>query len=140
MKIPAYQMHKVMKVYAKQLSHSKIPSRQNKHGNTSFSDKISLSAKGKQKAIIDKITNDIVNRITKFGPKDAVEHEIVNKLQKKIGKKVDFGQEQKPRFVFNVIDEKNVKATTSLSVEESGFLIEHLERLTKEMVDKNMGS
>ncbi len=140
MKIPAYQMHKVMKMYAKQLSQSKILDRQNNRGEIPFSDKISISAKGKRKAIIDKITNDIVNRITGLGPNDAVDHEIVNKTQEKIGKKVDLGPEQKPLFVFNVIDEKNEKATTSLSVEESGFLIEHLEQLTKEMVDKNMDS
>jgi hypothetical protein len=140
MKIPAYQMHKVMRVYAKQLSRRKMLDRQNNRGDTSFSDQISISAKGKRKAVIDKVTKDIVNRITGFGPKDTVDHEIANKPQEKIGEKIAFGQEQKPRFVFNIIDEKNEKATTSLTVEASGFLIEHLELLTKKMVDKNMGS
>ncbi len=140
MEIPAYQIHKVMKVYTKQLSQSKIIERQKALGNKSSNDKINISAKGKRQAVIDKVANDIVNRITTFGPKEEVDHEIVDQLEKEIGKKVDFRQKQTSQFVFNVIDENNKKTTTSLSVEDSSFLLGRLEQLTKDMVDKKMES
>ncbi len=138
MQIPPYQIHKVMKVYTRQLSHGKFLKRQSTDGDTPSSDQISLFAKEKRQAVIDRVTNEIVDRITKLGHRESVDHKIVDQLQKSTGKKIDFSPKQKSQFVFNVIDDKNEKITNSLSVEDSGFLIEHLERLTKEMVDKNM--
>ena len=140
MDIPAYQIHKVMKVYTKQLSQSKIIERQKAIGQKSSTDtdKVNISDTGKRQAVIDKVAENIVNRITQFGPKDEVEHEIVNQLQEEIGRKVDFKEKQNAQFVFNVIDEKNKKTTTSLSVEDTGFLLKRLEELAKEIVDKKM--
>lgn len=138
MEIPTYQIHRVMKVYTKQLSQSKMLERQKALGKKPLMDKINISAEGKRQAIIDKVASDVVQRITNFGPRDEFDQEIVDRLEDEIGRKVDFQMSQDTKFVFNVIDDKNEKRTNTLSVEDSNFLIRRLEQLAKEAVDRNM--
>ncbi|NIV99790.1 hypothetical protein GWN26_11935, partial [Candidatus Saccharibacteria bacterium] len=40
-------------------------------------------------------------------------------------------------FVFNVIDDLNKKTTTALSVKDTKFLIDRLEQLAKDAVEKD---
>ncbi len=138
MEIPTYQIHRVMKVYTKQLSQSKMLERQKALGQKPSMDRINISAEGKRKAIIEKVASDVVERITNFGPRDEFDQEIVNQLEQEIGQKVTFQKAGNAQFVFNVIDANNEKKTTSLSVEGSDFLIKRLEQLAMEAVDKNM--
>ena len=137
MEIPIYQIHKVMKVYTRQLSQSKMLEKQKKQGDKFSMDKISISIEGKRQAIIEKVANDVVERITNFGPKDEFDQEIVEKLEQEIGGKVKFKQNKASTFVFNVIDEENKKTTNTVSVKNSNCLLNRLEQLTKEVVNKN---
>jgi len=139
MEIPTYQIHKVMRVYTKQLTQSKLLERSNAPGSTSM-DQISISTEGKRQAIIDQVAADIVDRITSFGPRDEFDQEIVDKLESEIGRKVDFNKAKKPEFVFNTIDKENGKKTSTIPVDDSRFLINRLEDLAKEAVDRNMES
>lgn len=138
MEIPTYQIHKVMRVYTKQLTQSKLLERSS--GSKASVDQISISTEGKRQAIVDQVAADIVERITSFGPRDEFDQEIVNKLEDEIGRKVDFNKTKKPEFVYNTIDEANGKKTSTISVDDSRFLINRLEDLAKEAVDRNMES
>jgi len=136
--IPTYQIHKVMKVYTRQLSQSKMLEKQKAVAGKSSMDKINISAEGKRQAIIEKVASDVVERITSFGPKDEFDQEIVDKLEQEIGGKVEFKQNKSSTFVFNVIDSENNKTTNTVSVKNSDYLLNRLEQLTKEAVNKNM--
>lgn len=138
MEIPTYQIHKVMKVYTRQLSQSKMLEKQKGVAGKSSMDKINISAEGKRQAIIEKVASDVVERITSFGPKDEFDQEIVDKLEQEIGGKVKFKQNKSSTFVFNVIDSENNKTTNTVSVKNSDYLLNRLEQLTKEAVNKNM--
>ena len=138
MEIPTYQIHKVMKVYTRQLSQSKMLEKQKATAGKSSMDKINISAEGKRQAIIEKVANDVVERITSFGPKDEFDQEIVDKLEQEIGGKVEFKKSRSSTFEFNVIDEDNNKTTNTVSVKNSEYLLNRLEQLTKEAVNKNM--
>ena len=140
MEIPTYQIHKVMRVYTKQLTQSKLLDRGKTSGGKSSMDQISISTAGKRQAIIDQVAADIVDRITNFGPRDEFDKEIVDKLESEIGQKVDFHKAKKSEFVFNTIDEEKGKTTSSIPVDDSRFLINRLEDLAKEAVDRNMES
>jgi hypothetical protein len=140
MEIPTYQIHKVMRVYTKQLTQSKLLERSRTSGSKSSMDQISISTEGKRQAIIDQVAADIVDRITSFGPRDEFDQEIVDKLESEIGRKVDFNKAKKPEFVFNTIDKENGKKTSTIPVDDSRFLINRLEDLAKEAVDRNMES
>lgn len=140
MEIPTYQIHRVMKDYTRQLSQTKMLERQKALGKKPTMDRINISAEGKRQAIIDKVAADVLERITNFGPKDEFDQKIVAQLESEIGRKVDFRAADTSEFVFNVIDGDNEKRTTSLSVEDSSFVIKRLEQLVKEAVDRNMES
>lgn len=138
MHIPSHQIHNVLKVYSKQLSQTRMLARQKALGHSAPTDKVNISAEAKRQSIIDKVAADIVERITRSGPQDSVDHEIMGKLEDEIGQPVSFEDEQDGKFIFNVIDGNNEKTTNSLDVGNSGFLIKRLEQLAKEAVDKNM--
>lgn len=138
MEIPTYQIHKVMQVYSRQLSQSKVLERQKAHGGRSSMDKINISNAAKRKAIIEKVVSDVVERITNFGPKDEVDHEIIDRLEQEIGGKVEFKRDTASTFQYNMIDRDNRKTTNTVPVENSDYLLNRLEQLAKEAVDKNM--
>lgn len=140
MEIPTYQIHKVMRVYTKQLTESKLLERSKVLGGKSSMDQINISTQGKRQAIIDQVAADIVDRITTFGPRDEIDQEIVDKLESEIGQKVDFNKAKKSDFVYNTFDEENGKTTSTISVDDSRFLINRLEDLAKEAVNRNMES
>ena len=136
MYVPSYQIHNVLKVYGKQVSQSRIIDRQKSTGTQQSVDKISISAEGKRKMVIDKVAAGIVDRITQFGPQDQIDHEIVSHLEGEVGHSIDFNTGND--FVFNVIDDENNKKMETLSMEGSNFLTERLEQIAKAAIDKNM--
>lgn len=138
MQIPSYQIHNVLKVYSKQVSQTRIIERNKTLGKKLGSEKINLSAEGKRKAIIERVAADIVDRITNYGPQNDVDHEIVDQISTELGKEINFKKNTEHQFIFNVIDGNNNKTKTTLSVEDSNFVIKRLDQLAKEAVDKNM--
>lgn len=137
MQIPSHQIHNVLKVYSKQLSQARALERRKVLSQQPGEDKISLSAGGKRKAIIEKVAADIVERITQSGPRDNVDQEIVDKLENELGHTIEFDK-QNNNFVFNVIDKDNEKTTTAFQMNNTEYFMKRLEQLAKEAVDKNM--
>lgn len=139
MELSAFQIHKVMKIYTKQLSQSKMAQRQKALGMNEkpTPDTIEISQEGRNRAVMDKVAKDIVDRITRHGPIDNVDRYIMDKLEQETGKKFAFKQEKASEFVFNVIDD-DTKTTTSLSVEDTSFLLNRMEQLAKEAVEKDI--
>lgn len=140
MYIPSYQIHNVLKVYSRQVSQSRIIERQKKLDDNASADRINISAEGKRKVIIEKVASDIVERITRFGPQDNIDHSILNQLQDEIGQEIEFDKGDDSKFVYNTIDDNNNKQTNSLPVNGSSFLVERLQEIAQEEVDKNMES
>lgn len=138
MHIPTHQIHNVLKVYSKQLSQTRLLERQKALDEKPPTDKINISAVAKRQSIIDKVAADIVERISRSGPQDDVDKEIVDKLEGEIGHHVSFKGQNEGKFVFNVINGDNEKTTNAIEVGNPLFLIKRLEQLAKEAVDKNM--
>ena len=140
MHVPSYQIHNVLKVYSRQVSQSRILERQKRLGAIPSVDSINLSSEGKRKVVIDKVAADIVDKITRFGPQDRVEHNIVNQLQDELGQKVEINGKKGTDFVYNTIDNNNNKTTNKLPVNGSSFLTTRLKQIAQEEVNKNMES
>ena len=140
MYIPSYQIHNVLKVYSRQVSQSRIIERQKNLGDSQAVDRINISTEGKRKVIIEKVASDIVDRITRFGPQDNIDHTIMSQLQDELGQEIEFNNTNDSEFVYNTIDNNNNKQTNTLSVNGSSFLVERLQRIAQEEVDKNMES
>jgi hypothetical protein len=138
MQIPSYQMHNVLNVYRKQFTRNELSQRQNTGEVTAPGDRVSLSSEGKRQAIIEKVTAEIVERITNFGPQEALDHEIINQLEQDTGTLVTFGDPQNAKFIYNFIDANNEKASATLSINDSDGLVNRLEELAKEAVGKTI--
>ena len=138
MYISSYQMHNVLADYTKRLEKNRGPKAQRPAGAKSPVDTISISVGGKRQAVIDKVAANIVDRIKRFGPQDDVDREIVNQLKDEMHTQGKFKGQDTVEFVFNVIDGKTDKTTNKLTTEDSSVLLKHLEKLTKEAVEKNM--
>ena len=141
MHIPSYQIQNVLKVYSRQLSQGKILARHRTvGGNEPSAENVSISAKGKRAAIIEKVTASIIDKITTIGPREKLEYEIADQVEKELGQKINFTQKKEAKFSFTAIDENNVKTTRTLSVEDSKFVIRRLTELARQAADNNMES
>ena len=140
MHIPSYQINNVIKVYSKQISQNRLAERQKNLGSdfSASLDSINISEEGKRQTIINKVSEDILERITNHGPKDETEQQIVDRLNKEISGQLKGYNKKEQQFVFNFIGENNEKVTSTLSVEDSKIVSRRLEQLVKETIDKNM--
>ena len=136
MVISTYQVNNILRVYGNQLRHNRISSKSN-DGNVPQSDKISISVEAKRRAVIDKISSDIIEKITQYGPHDNIEEEVFKKLENEYGANLAITENTPADLIFKVIDE-NGETMNSLSVEDSKFLKHKLEEITKETVNNNM--
>jgi hypothetical protein len=138
MQIPSYQIQNVLKVYSRQLSQGKMLGK-NKFANPNIAsaDSVTISPEGKRQAIIDKVASNIVDKIITEGPKAKNEEEITSKIKQELGKEINFTKE-KNQFTYTKIDENNQKATHTLSVEDSKFIVDRMTELAKEVANNNM--
>lgn len=138
MHISTYQVHNVLRAYGKQLSLSKRAARNKNVMPPNRSDNITISAEARRKAIIEKVTTDIVERIVRFGPQDVTEQEAFRELEDEYGNNLVLEEDKGPGLVFKVIDKEKGEETRTLSIEDSKVLRDRLEEITKTKVDANM--
>jgi len=99
-----------------------------------------LTPESKRQATIEKVSNDIIERITRLGSQTRSDQEPSERAKEGVEKKTAAGDAKETTFVFNVIDTINQKTRNTLSVENSNFLIKRLEQLSKKAGDKKMDS
>ena len=138
MHISTYQVNNVLRAYGKQLSLSKRGARNKNVMPPNLSDSITISAEARRKAIIEKVTTDIVERIVRFGPQDVTEQEAFRELEDEYGNNLVLEEDKGPELVFKVIDKDKGEETRTLSIEDSKVLRDRLEEITKTKVDANM--
>jgi hypothetical protein len=136
MLITAYQVNNVLRVYGDQLRQSRI-SIGPKDTDAGLPDRISISAKARRKTIIDNITANIVDKITRHGPYNNVEKEVFEKLETEYGGHLAVTGDNPDGLIFKEIDESG-ETINSLSIDDSNFLTNKLKEITEETIDKNM--
>jgi len=139
--VPSYQMHNVLTVYSRNLKHN-ITS--GKYQNTSDgppADRINLTSEGKRRATIEKVSKEIFDKIIRFASQADTRHRRSEQLKGKADKEIASAKTKKTGFVFNVIDSINKKTTNTVSMEDSSFLIQRLEHLSKDTkeIKRNSG-
>ena len=138
--VPSYQMHNVLNVYSKQLRQNMVSEGQNKMPEKPQSDRINISPEGKRQATFEKVSKDIVDKISRYGTLNETRQQITEypNINSDNGNLPD--KTENKTFVFNAIDSINQKSKTTLSVDDSSFLIQRLEQLAKKASDKKTGS
>ena len=140
MQIPSYQIQNVLKVYSRQFSQGKLLDK-NKFNDANMvsADNVNISSEGKRQAIIDKVANNIVDKIINEGPNEKDQTQIIDQIEKELGKNIDFTKGRN-QFTYTSVDENNNKVVQNLSVEDSKFIVERMTELARQVADSNMES
>jgi hypothetical protein len=103
-------------------------------------DQVSLTPEGKKQATIERVSKDILDKISRLGSRSGVDQQPVERAKDGVEKETVADDGREATFVFNVIDTINQKRRNTLSVEDASFLIKRLEQLSKEESDKKTES
>ena len=134
--VPSYQMHNVLNVYSKKLRHN-ITSKNQNISEKSSTDQVDLTSEGKRRATIEKVSKEIFDKIIRFGSQADSPLQKIEQVKGEMDKEIASVKINEKRFVFNVIDGINEKTTNTVSVENSNFLIQRLEQLSKNTMEVN---
>ena len=139
MYVPSHQMHNVLNHFSKQLSQNRNATGRRNEVQKPPVDKINISMEGQRQATMEKVSNEIYNKITGGAAKNQMQRmdrqaEVKTEDEKSVEKQGD------KEFVFNVINNINQKQKNSLPMEDSSALAKKLEKLAKEAVDKKVES
>jgi hypothetical protein len=123
MLVSSYHIHNVLNVYSKQLSQGKSAQKEKTETKKPLSDQIHISAEGKRRATIERVAEDILNKIytySRSGKIKANPHALPREREKK---DTESDSKKEKEFEFNFIDVLNRKTKTALSVKDTDFLI-----------------
>ena len=133
--VSSYQIHNVLNVYSKQLSQDRSAQKPKPGTIKPPSDQIKLSTEGKRKATLERVKQDILNKISRYGSKGEINTQKQDVSRENAKNSLESDNKKETGFVFNVIDNLNQKTTTALSVKDTKFLIDRLEELAKDPVE-----
>ncbi len=138
--VPSYQMHNVLNVYSRQLRHNMTSANKKSLSEKLPTDQVSLTPEGKKQATIERVSKDILEKISRLGSRSGVDQQPTERAKDGVENETAADDGKEATFVFNVIDTINQKRRNTLSVEDSSFLIKRLEQLSKEEGDKKTES
>jgi len=133
--ISNYQIHNVLKVFTSQLSKGRVAEQQKTSTHKPLSVAGSVSTPSKKQELIDKVSADIVDRITRKNAQEDIDREIVDRLPDEVKGDREANGDKKRQFVYNVLTEDAGKVTKAISVDGSDFLIDRLEQLAGESAE-----
>ncbi len=136
MHISNYQIHNVLNVYSKQLSQNGITNKSMTEFQKILTDQVDLFSQEKRKATIKKVSDQILNKISELGNDVAADSYVGNISEDQSAPVVEPEKSNDNEFVFNVIDKINRKTTTTYSVKDINLLMNNIEQLAKEFVEK----
>ena len=140
MNVPSYQMHNVLNVYSKQLKQNLASADKTSTPTKPKGDRVELTPEVKRQATIEKVSRDILNKIASYGSHHTSRERIPEQASMSASQSTPSANVENRTFVFNAIDAINKKSKNSLSVDDSSFLIQHLDQLAKQSGDKKQES
>jgi len=135
--VTSYQIHNVLNVYSKQLSQDRNVQRLKPGTIKQPSDQIKLSTEGKRRATMERVSEEILNKISHFGSEGEIKTREQDASREHAKNSLESDNKKEAGFVFNVIDNLNKKTKTALSVKDTKFLIDRLEQMAKETVEED---
>ncbi|NIV99789.1 hypothetical protein GWN26_11930, partial [Candidatus Saccharibacteria bacterium] len=89
MLVSSYQIHNVLNVYSKQLSQDRNAQKLKPANEKQPPDQINLSPEGKRRAILDRVAQDILNKISRYGSKSELKTQEQNQSRDNIRNSLD---------------------------------------------------
>jgi hypothetical protein len=98
--------------------------------------KYKLTPEGKRQATIEKVCQDILNKISRYGGLKEDRQKNTENVKVSSNGETALHKPENKTFVFNEIDAIDQKSKNTLSVNDSSFLIKKFEQLAKKANDK----
>jgi hypothetical protein len=133
--VSSYQIHNVLNVYSKQLSQDRNVQKLKPGPIKQPSDQIKLSTEGKRRATIERVAQEILNKISHYGSEGEIKTQEPDASRENAKSSLESDNKKEAGFVFNVIDRLNQKTKTALSVKDTKFLIDRLEQMALDTVE-----
>ena len=141
MYIHSYQIHNVLNVYRQQLSRGTT---RNATGDPdkgkASQDRIDISDRMQRQTIFEKISSEIVQRITQFDPDTDMEVDSYLQSDHTSGRMRDMTEapdDKSTIFSYTLIDTNNQKTTHNLSIQQLTYSTEKIKALTTAPSDGN---
>ena len=135
--VSSYQIHNVLNVYSKQLSQDRNVQKLQPGTIKRPSDQINLSTESKRRATIERVSQEILNKISHYGAEGEIKTQEKDASRENAKNSLESDNKKEAGFVFNVIDSLNKKTKTALSVKDTKFLIDRLEQMAKDTVEED---
>jgi len=135
--VSSYQIHNVLNVYSKQLSQDRNVQRLKPGTIKRPSDQINLSTESKRRTTIERVAQEILNKISHYGSEGEIKTQGQDAPRENAKNSLESDNKKEAGFVFNVIDRLNQKTKTALSVKDTKFLIDRLEQMAKDTVEED---
>ena len=132
MHIQSYQIHNVLSVYRRQLSQAKPSQNQQSDNPTAKTDTVTISKEGNNQAIMEKVADNVLKKITNVDPESAFGQEMARQVRSN-GHRASLAEKENA-FVFNTIVGQNQKETRSIAVDNSQVLLNRLNELAQAAV------
>jgi hypothetical protein len=128
---------RVLKAYNEQLSMRPRTSK-GKKNSLAPGDVIMISPESKKKAMAVKISQEIVNNLTKNTPRDRMADEVMNQLSLTYGQSLEVEETTGEGLVFMVASEKQGEPPRYVSREENETLRQKLFDIAQTIVYRNL--
>ncbi len=118
--IHIYQIQNVLNAYRKQLSQNSVNGPSQRPA-PQFGDRINITAEGQKTKLLDDISTQIIDRMTKFGPKSEFDEALPDQLSRYNGENESrHADKDAPAidFTYTTIDERNHKSTSTLDIKQ----------------------
>ncbi len=149
MHIHSYQIHNVLNVYRKQLSKGTARSFAGTSDRNQIGrEKVDISIGGQRQSLFDKISSEIVERITRFGPDTEFEEVLADQMDQTGGAAAhkatntgaDGASQNDSAFTYTLIDKHNQKITQSLPIRQFTLPTEDMEAMAAAQKDNDANS
>jgi hypothetical protein len=130
MAVTTHHVHNILRTYSKQLSQGNGIAVKREIAGQYPSDQATTSVKARRKAVIEKVTSDIVDRIIHQAPPTDTDEEILGRDQNR-SEKSHPGSEDGSEFIFRVIDKEQGEIMRTMSIRDSKFLKDELKEISK---------
>jgi hypothetical protein len=127
----------VLKAYNLQLSMRPRTSK-GKKNSLAPGDVITISPESKRKSMVFKISQEIVNNLTKNTPRDRMADEVMNQLSLTYGQSLEVEEKTGEGLAFRVVSEKEGDPPRSLSKEENEKIKQKLLDITQNIVYRDL--
>jgi len=136
--ISNFHVQHILKAYSQQLSVRSRVSKDKLGKSANQNDEVTFSQEGKKMAVVNKISQGIMNQFENGSERNETSREILDRLSQEYGRPLDVVSDENQNLSFKVLGENEGETEQSLSPSENEALKKRLIDITKTVVNDHL--